>query len=318
LDDAANGYCKLSRAVGGTSSSNLGRRAEALRHIERGVAMKRRLAAQDPNQRATLVEWLGFLTNERREMRDPAWAIVAAQEAAALSEQGGPPVAPERINALGILYVQWGRALADSGDMPAAIDSGDGQLSIGLLADSTVTYRRAIQTIDEGLANAPPQDRLPLRGLRGVTWAGLAEALDNNLGPDLGDPDGALAARRASIAVWQELIQEDPTNRNPKMALAVSRSEMSVTLCKRDPRGAVELARFARARLRLAMALESAGDPGAAKREAAAAWAGRFKGSGDLGARFLAGKALVAQGWRGVGRGRGVVAELDGERFAAD
>ncbi len=233
--------------------------------MEKGVAMKCRLAAQDPSQRAALVEWLGFLTNERREMGYPAGAILAAQEAAALSEQGGPPVVPERINSLGILYVQWGRALADTGDMPAAIakisrgetllrssgeasllslvnaaiDSGDGQLSIGLVADSAVTNRRAIQTIDEGLATAPPQDRLPLRRSRGVAWAGLAEALDNNLAPELGDPDGALAARRASIAVWQELIQEDPNNRNPKMALAMSRSEMSVTLRKRDPPGAV-------------------------------------------------------------------------------
>lgn len=222
---------------------------------------------------------------------------MAAQEAGTLSEQGGPPVAADRINALGILYGQWGRALADTGDMPAAIDSGDGQLSIGLVAELTVTYRRAIQTINEGLATAPPQDRLPLRRSRAWPGLGWQRRWIKIWPPDLGDPDGALAARRASIALWQELIQEDPNNRNPKWALAVSRSEMSVTLRKRDPRGAVALARVARARLRLAMALESAGDPGAARREAeTAAWEGRFKGSGDLGARFLAGKALVAQG----------------------
>ena len=105
---------------------------------------------------------------------------MAAQEAGTLSEQGGPPVAADRINALGILYGQWGRALADTGDMPAAIDSGDGQLSIGLVAELTVTYRRAIQTINEGLATAAP--------VAGVAWAGLAEALDKNLATGPGRP----------------------------------------------------------------------------------------------------------------------------------
>jgi hypothetical protein len=292
LDDAATGYYRLSRAIGGSSSNNLGRRTESVRYLEKAVASKRLLAARDAAQLPRLADWLANLANERREIGDTPGAIAAGQEAVALIERTNPN---SKI-ALSRVYLQLGRAIGETDNVPeaiknsaraesllresgqaqladlvnAAMDVGDGQSSLGMVKEGVATYRRIVAMIDEGLAAAPPQDRLPLRRARGRAWAAIAESLDSYISPSLEDPDASIAARRNSLAVWEELIREDPNNRNPKAALAVNQSELSVTLRRRDPRAAVEMARRGLAGMEAAMASSGRGDLGTLTREARA------------------------------------------------
>jgi eukaryotic-like serine/threonine-protein kinase len=222
--ELAAGYLRVGDVQGRPLNPNLGDTAGALASYRKSVQ---------------LYESIGVTEASPGDLRrETATALLRLSELlAATGDASGAMQAVRRaVNLQGDIASDAAASPAARRDLVVSYSRlGDMLAATGSTSEALEAHRRALAVM-QGLAALEPDDPANLRQL-GVAHHKVGNVLGNPNYPNLGDHEGALAAMRQSVAVFERASRRYPDNAMFARNLAVARSNVAdilVALGRRD------------------------------------------------------------------------------------
>lgn len=215
LRELASAYARIGRVQGNSYFSNLGDTTGALKSCSVSLALREKLLATNPSDRALQDE-----TAESHEgLGDIYYTIGDLRSALASYERG--LVLRERLCAVEPGNVHYARLFAETIMRIGDVRGMDGYANLGDTAGAFASYRRAHEALEPFAAVADRE--LKITRINVLTRSGMAAR-------SIGHTAEAFESDRHTLELTQELVATEPDNQDARFLLLVAKADFRYAL----------------------------------------------------------------------------------------